>query len=419
VNQTCDQDRLERYASGEHSSDEGHAVVAHADACSTCRKELLQLQKERARFAARAAAEAPLPPSLWRAIERELSPPSPLPRSRPSRAPVWAGGLVAAAAGVLLCMRLAPLSAPARPEAPQVTPSAPSPAPTAVPGAALPAAVQQPGEALVRDVRDGARWTFASSAQPRVRIETVGGDVRVQVGRADAVEVEVDIDHDGLRGDGAARNFFRDLFGSPTQSAGRIDADWRLRVDQSGEEIVARVWCASAHCKQGVQVGFELSVPAGASVEVRSVAGDVRVERISGALKLNTVSGDIWSEGSRDVQIESTSGDVRLEQAAGGVASIHTVSGDIARSGGCAAGCALEIETVSGDVTLGLLAPSSFQLQYETVSGDVAEEDAASAFGAVGGGKLEVAGHRAALRVGDGKGRVHVKTVSGDLGFDQ
>ena len=85
---------------------------------------------------------------------------------------------------------------------------------------------------------------------------------------------------------------------------------------------------------------------------LKTVSGDVRIDRVGGDLKLTTVSGDavVRSIGG-SVEAKTVSGDVRFESVREGRATLQSVSGDIEL--GVEAGTNLDVDagSVSGDLS--------------------------------------------------------------------
>ena len=137
----------------------------------------------------------------------------------------------------------------------------------------------------------------------------------------------------------------------------------RLRVRASvphGAELA--VATASADVKAEGRFGTLEAKTASGDVRVRgeiereatvkTVSGDVRLDRVGGDVKAQTVSGDVsvgWVGGS--VETKSVSGDVRVESVRQGDASFTSVSGDV--EVGIAAGSFLDVDagSVSGDLS--------------------------------------------------------------------
>lgn len=77
-----------------------------------------------------------------------------------------------------------------------------------------------------------------------------------------------------------------------------------------------------------VSVHYTLTVPDKASLEVKSVSGDVDIEAIGGEAQLNCVSGDVTITNVAGVDVNLVSGDLVIENAMGD-AKLVTVSGNI------------------------------------------------------------------------------------------
>jgi putative adhesin len=84
---------------------------------------------------------------------------------------------------------------------------------------------------------------------------------------------------------------------------------------------------------------------------VKTVSGDIRLERVGGELRVQTVSGDVTAQSvGGSIVAKSVSGDFRVESARQGHVTAQSVSGDIEL--GVAAGTHLDVDagSVSGDL---------------------------------------------------------------------
>jgi DUF4097 and DUF4098 domain-containing protein YvlB len=115
-----------------------------------------------------------------------------------------------------------------------------------------------------------------------------------------------------------------------------------------------------------VSVNYKLRVPDKASVEVRSISGDVTLASIGGSAKVHTISGDVDINGSSGVDVNLTSGDLTVENIAGD-AYLKTISGDITASK--IAG-SLELSSVSGDIDLKEVSEAR-TVTGKTISGNI------------------------------------------------
>jgi len=194
-----------------------------------------------------------------------------------------------------------------------------------------------------------------------------------------------------------------------------------------------------------VSVDYEVWVPEAASVEVRSVSGNVNVAPIGGRARINSVSGDVEVLGAAGADVDLVSGGLRIENIAGdayvkavsgdirltgikGSVGAESVSGDIELKGVSEAasvsgksvsgsmtyegmikpGGRYELKAHSGTVRMTLPASSSFDLEADTFSGVVDSDFEIQVSGRIS--PREVRG-----TVGKGGATVLLKTFSGDI----
>ncbi len=158
-----------------------------------------------------------------------------------------------------------------------------------------------------------------------------------------------------------------------------------------------------------VSVDYKLWVPSGASVEVKSVSGDLGLESLGGAVKarvvsgsvvlrkaaagadlttvsgdmavedvtgnvyLKTVSGDIIAARVKgSIEAESVSGGIEMREVSGAAGvNAKTLSGDVVYLGRLETGGRYSLKSHSGDVRMSLPADAAFSFDAETFSGDV------------------------------------------------
>jgi hypothetical protein len=111
---------------------------------------------------------------------------------------------------------------------------------------------------------------------------------------------------------------------------------------------------------------YELSVPKGVRVVLRSTSGDVTARGTGGPIDASTTSGDVTAEGGRGrVSLESVSGDVRGSDLEGEIEA-SSVSADVMldRVSG-----SLRVESTSGEIVLDGVRSSD--VYSSTVSGEV------------------------------------------------
>jgi DUF4097 and DUF4098 domain-containing protein YvlB len=149
-------------------------------------------------------------------------------------------------------------------------------------------------------------------------------------------------------------------------------------------------------------------------LSVESVSGNVSLKLTSPQVTVNTVSGDIKMLGHLNgkLEIETVSGNVELDTPVLNQLNFNSVSGDGRFNTSLAGDGRIEMDSVSGSLRLSLPKSSSAQFQIESFSGDIS-----SAIGKVV--KEEYGpGQSLNARLGDGKSRVNLNTMSGDVAVD-
>lgn len=111
----------------------------------------------------------------------------------------------------------------------------------------------------------------------------------------------------------------------------------------------------------------EVRAPHGSSVRVKTASADTELEGHFGTLELNSASGDVRLRGeiADYATIRTVSGDVELERVDGDL-SVACVSGDVRAR---AVAGSVETNSVSGDIRLDALVSGS--VRFTSVSGDI------------------------------------------------
>jgi DUF4097 and DUF4098 domain-containing protein YvlB len=115
-----------------------------------------------------------------------------------------------------------------------------------------------------------------------------------------------------------------------------------------------------------VSVSYKLWIPEKASVDVKSVSGDVHVDPIGGAAKVRSVSGNVDVLGAAGADVNLTSGDLTVANIMGD-AYIKTVSGTVRAT---KVQGSVETESVSGDLELKDVSEAR-TVTGKTISGDI------------------------------------------------
>src|SRR5262249_7550607 len=233
--------------------------------------------------------------------------------------------------------------------------------------------------------------TLNVSGKPDVEIQTGSGNITVRGGGANPVQVNA-----GIR---ASENGFGEGM-SASERVKRIEAD--PPVKQNGNMIsIGRI--EERELRNHVSISYEVTVPAGTSLNSRTGSGNQEISGVNGSLRASTGSGNIRVDGvSGDPRLETGSGDIKIDAVKGRLYA-HTGSGNItAKSveGG------LNAETGSGDIEY-----------YQTAAGTVLAH--------TGSGNIRLHGVKGGVEAHTGSGNVDiegeatsewdVETGSGDL----
>ncbi|MGB9893155.1 MAG: DUF4097 family beta strand repeat-containing protein [Candidatus Saccharicenans sp.] len=195
-----------------------------------------------------------------------------------------------------------------------------------------------------------------------------------------------------------------------------------------------------------VTVDYTIWIPEQASIESKSVSGDVQVEKAGGSVKVSTVSGSVTVLGGKksisakavsgdikvmeaegDCELNSVSGDIQVNQVKGSVeaevvsgiirlqdikeakrVSAKSISGTVEYRGQVLADGSYRFSSHSGEVRLFLPVDSSFDLEASSFSGSVTTDFPVEVMGKLSGKTLQG-------RVGKGGAEVSAKAFSGSV----
>ena len=145
----------------------------------------------------------------------------------------------------------------------------------------------------------------------------------------------------------------------------------------------------------------------GDDVRASSASGTIRLSRIQGDTRMNALSGGIHiTQPSGRVEAKTASGSVEVAGATSDV-SAHAASGRISVRGNPNSTAFWDLKTISGVVQLAVPPSANFHLAAEAVSGDIRADIPMV---------IEEKGkHSLRAHLGDGGGRIEVRTVSGEI----
>lgn len=145
----------------------------------------------------------------------------------------------------------------------------------------------------------------------------------------------------------------------------------------------------------------------GSDVDVSSASGNVTVSNVKGDVHVKAMSGiiNVSHPGGR-VEGNSMSGEVEIHDAANDVIA-HAMSGRVYVEGNPGAQGYWNLKTASGGVQISVPASANFHLSAEAVSGEIRTDIPIVV--------EEQGKHSLRARVGNGGGRIEVRTASGEI----
>jgi DUF4097 and DUF4098 domain-containing protein YvlB len=150
----------------------------------------------------------------------------------------------------------------------------------------------------------------------------------------------------------------------------------------------------------------------GSNIQVSTTSGDVDLDGGSGRVRIATTSGDASVRmAATHVQVDSISGDVELELGAFDSVTANAVNADLEISGTLNRGGEISSTSVSSEVEIALAEPVNAELDIHAGPGGEIDNDLSDA-------RPETLISRDVslqTTLGDGSGRVRVRTVSGEI----
>lgn len=154
----------------------------------------------------------------------------------------------------------------------------------------------------------------------------------------------------------------------------------------------------------------------GSPVSAGTVSGDIEVSGADGSAKseweLSSVSGDITALGlSGELEVEVVSGEIEIDGGTFSRVAAETVSGDIGFSGSLPGEGRMDMESVNGGIDIEFLGDISARFDIETFNGRIK-----NCFGPKPERTSKYApGLELSFTEGSGEGRVSVSTLNGSL----
>lgn len=260
------------------------------------------------------------------------------------------------------------------------------------------------------------------SADGLVKIKNLRGEIEIEGWDEDQVRVRGDLDElaTGLR---------FEVRGTETQievKMPRRDVNWG-----DGSDLVIMVPEQSRIAVDAVSTDVTAKNILG-GVRMRTVSGDIELNRGEQNISLQTVSGGISTQDTKgDLRARSSSGEIELRTHQGnadvetmsgeldldvkGAQRLRgsTISGEIEVDASFAEGTQSEFASVSGEINIEIDQPNNLTIFANTVSGDIRN--------ALTKDKVKEAFGQTSLNtsIGDGSGTLSVRAVSGAIDLDE
>jgi hypothetical protein len=176
------------------------------------------------------------------------------------------------------------------------------------------------------------------------------------------------------------------------EQAKRRLSDAVIETLATGNRVELRVEYGARRDARGIDIEFNVKVPPDATVDLRTVSGDVRVTNVNGEVRVQGVSGNLALEGtSRLAAVKTVSGDITITNGgADAQLSLSTINGDLLVQ--TLSTRALDVNTVNGDVRMS--GWSGDRAHIRTLDGDLDLQTSL-----VKGGRYEIESHSGSINL--------------------
>ena len=143
---------------------------------------------------------------------------------------------------------------------------------------------------------------------------------------------------------------------------------------------------------RGIEIEFNVKVPADATIDLRTVSGDIRVTNVKGEVRVQGVSGNLSLEGTaRLAAVKTVSGGITITNGGSDAQlSLSTVNGDLLVQ--TLTTRALDVNTINGDVRIS--GWSGERANIRTLDGDLDLQTSL-----VRGGRYEIESHSGSINI--------------------
>ena len=155
---------------------------------------------------------------------------------------------------------------------------------------------------------------------------------------------------------------------------GDDDAEERINFEFKNDdnlvEIIAHKDGSLFSWFSGIDLKYEIKVPATFNVDVSTSGGDIKLGGVNGTARLHTSGGDVWAERVEgNLDVSTSGGDISL--ICGGTEIIaHTSGGDIELNY-FGPNLGIDLSTSGGDILVELPADFDASMKLSTSGGDV------------------------------------------------
>jgi len=285
--------------------------------------------------------------------------------------------------------------------------------------------VEQTMRSLKYHVYDDGRWqqgrdridtTFAFARGGVVDLTSIEGDITVTAWNRNEVRIHAQSERGRLRWTFSSSRVTIETERVRGRSG---DTSYELSVPQ-GVRVIMRSTSGSLAAKgtggavDANTTSGDIDVSGAAErVELQTLSGDVTASGLGGEVEAGSVSGSVEIENvdARSIHVESTSGDVVLANVRSKDVSASTVSGEVEYRGTIESGGQYEFRSHSGTITLDVPANVSAQFSVETFSGELDSDFPVTILP----NRNQRRGRRIDFTLGGGAAKVVAETFSGNV----
>ena len=285
--------------------------------------------------------------------------------------------------------------------------------------AAARAAMPQLDKARVKAERDQAKARARETVGGPEYTEPFSKTIRLgQKGTLDLTTIAGDVTVVAAGSDDVKIDATKRVRGTNETNARALLKQLEVQINQRPELLEVRTQFPRRTSFPFVTVDYNVTVPAGTSLTLKTVSGEVQITGVRGDVNANTVSGGMMLSGlkSRALELETVSGDLHLAAVDSDRVQVRTISGDIDYDGRLARSGRYDMQSHSGDIRI--VAPGSpgFDIEASTFSGGISSDYPVTPRG-TGGNSLASHGPGRTVRgsFGDASAVLTLRSFSGDI----